>query len=297
MLEKLGIFYDKEVQLLIDSFAECFRVRFTIFSAECEDITWGNLYDLSHYCKTVRENLHLLPYCLNQNRRMCHRCEPAQNPLIYRCHAGLHESVMPIKVDKKLIGYAMIGQFRIGEGVGESKNDIPAELFTQCAKADIDTEVLWDAWRELPLYDKAATQNMVNLFSVLINFIVMREYINVRQPGLAEKISHWLDEHIAEPVELDDLANTVCRCRSTVSHTIKLQFGMSFKQFHTLKRVQRFESLIAAEPTMTIAEAALKVGYDDPLYFSRIYKKLRLIPPMEYIKSVRNRQHPSRLNP
>jgi AraC-like DNA-binding protein len=220
---------------------------------------------------------------------MCRRCEPAQNPLIYRCHAGLHESVMPIKVDKKLIGYAMIGQFRIGD---EGNQDIPAELFTQCAKTGIDAEVLWEAWRELPQYDRAATQNMVNLFSVLINFIVMREYINVHQPGLAEQVSHWLDEHIAEPVELDDLANAVYRCRSTVSHIIKRQFGMSFKQFQTLKRVQRFESLIAAAPTMTIAEAALKVGYDDPLYFSRIYKKLRLIPPMEYVKSVRTRQRP-----
>ncbi|MDR2418158.1 MAG: PocR ligand-binding domain-containing protein [Treponema sp.] len=292
MLEKLGVFYDEEVQRLIDSFAECFRVRFTIFSANYEDMILGFPYDVSCYCKMIRENLLLLPNCLNQNRQMCRRCEDTQNPLVYRCHAGLYESVMPIRVNQQLVGYAMIGQFRAYEEEG----DIPAELFEQSQKPGIDAEALHAAYQQLPLYDKTSTWNMVNLFSVLINFIIMREYINVHQPGQIEKISHWLDKHIAETVELDDVAGAIGRCRSTVSHLIKQQFGMSFKQLCAFKRVRRFESLIVAEPSLTIAEAALRVGYDDPLYFSRIYKKLRLIPPMEYVKSVRNSEADPRMN-
>ncbi|MDR1399609.1 MAG: PocR ligand-binding domain-containing protein [Treponema sp.] len=294
MLEKLGIFYDEEVQRLIDSFAECFRVRFTIFSANYEDMILGFPYDVSHYCKMIRENLRLLPYCLNQNRQMCQRCErceDTQYPLVYRCHAGLYESVMPIRVNQQLVGYAMIGQFRTCE-----EGDIPPELFAQSQKPGIDVESLRTAYQELPFYDKTSTWNMVNLFSVLIDFIIMREYINVHQPGQIEKISHWLDKHIAEAIELDDVANAIGRCRSTVSHLVKQQFGMSFKQLCAFKRVQRFESLIAAEPSLTIAEAALRVGYDDPLYFSRIYKKLRLIPPIEYVKSVRNSEADPRMN-
>ena len=295
MLEKLGIFYDEEVQRLIDSFAECFRVRFTIFSANYEDMILGFPYDVSRYCKMIRENLHLLPYCLNQNRQMCQRCgrcEDTQYPLVYRCHAGLYESVMPIRVNEQLVGYAMIGQFR----ACEEEDNIPPELFKQSQKPGVDAAALRAAYQELPLYDKTSMWNMVNLFSVLINFIIMREYINVHQPGQIEKISHWLDKHIAETVELDDVANAIGRCRSTVSHLIKRQFGMSFKQLCAFKRVQRFESIIADEPSLTIAEAALKVGYDDPLYFSRIYKKLRLIPPMEYVKSVRNSEADPRMN-
>jgi AraC-like DNA-binding protein len=191
---------------------------------------------------------------------------------------------MPIRINQKVIGYAMIGQFR---GEAEGREEIPAELFPQGEKAGVEAAALREAYLDLPSYDKTSMQNMVNLFSVLINYIVMREYINVHQPGLTEKVSHWLDDHIAEPVELDDAADAVGRSRSTVSHTIKRQFGMSFKQLCTLKRVKRFESLIAAEPDLTIAEAAYRVGYEDPLYFSRIYKKLRLISPTVYVKSIR----------
>jgi AraC-like DNA-binding protein len=129
---------------------------------------------------------------------------------------------------------------------------------------------------------------MVNLFSVLINFIVMREYFNDRQPGLAEQISHWLDDHLTEPVTLEDAAAAVYRSCSTVSHAIKQQFGMSFKRLFNLKRIQRFERLLADEPGLNISGAAFKAGYQDPLYFSRVYKKIRHIPPVAYQRMIKD---------
>jgi AraC-like DNA-binding protein len=286
MIEKLGVFYDEKVQRLIDSFSLCFKVRFTIFSADCEDLIVGSPYCPSAYCELIRDKIHLLPHCLDQNRRMCRRCEDSHEPLIYRCHAGLYEAVMPLEVNQKLIGYAMIGQFR-EEG---NKEGMSKELFAQAEKAGVGEDALREVYLKLPAYNEQSTQNMVSLFSVLINFIVMEEYINAYQPGLAEKISHWIDNHLAEPMELDDAADAIGRSRSTVSHTIKKQFGMSFKQLCTLKRVRRFESLIAASPAMTIAEAAYKVGFGDPLYFSRIYKKLRLVSPAAYIKLIKKNE-------
>jgi AraC-like DNA-binding protein len=41
---------------------------------------------------------------------------------------------------------------------------------------------------------------------------------------------------------------------------------------------------------MTIQEVAAKIGYNDPLYFSRVYKKIRSIPPSEYLANIRE-QH------
>lgn len=286
MLEKLGIFYDEKVQQLIDSFALCFKVRFTIFSSDCEDLILGFPYCPSSYCALVRDKIHFLPQCISQNRRMCQRCEHSRDPLTYRCHAGLHESVMPILVNKKLLGYAMIGQFRMKKE-GEDEAAISPELLSQAKKAGIDADVLRETYLKLPIHSESLTQSMVNLFAVLINFIVMRDYINIHQPGLAEKISHWIDDHLTEPIKLDQAASAMYCSRSTICHTIKRQFGTSFTQLCILKRIQRFETLIAASPTLTIADAALKAGYDDPLYFSRVYKKIRLITPTAYARSIR----------
>jgi AraC-like DNA-binding protein len=62
---------------------------------------------------------------------------------------------------------------------------------------------------------------------------------------------------------------------------------MSFKQLCLLKRIRRFETLVSTEPSLSVSEAVYRIGYEDPLYFSRQYKKTRHITPSAYAKSVR----------
>ena len=112
MTGKLGIFYNEEVQRLIDSFAYCFKVRTTIFSVDAEALTMGiPSDDLSPFCKLIRTRQ--AERCALQDTLMCRRCTNLDRPYTYQCYAGPTESVMPIKADSTLIGYAMVGQFRM----------------------------------------------------------------------------------------------------------------------------------------------------------------------------------------
>jgi AraC-like DNA-binding protein len=103
-----------------------------------------------------------------------------------------------------------------------------------------------------------------------------------------EQTVRWLENHAAEPVNLDDIAAAMNRSKSTISHRIKQQLGISFKQLCILKRNQRVESIASAEPQISIHEAAARVGYDDPYYFSRIYKKVRLTAPSQFMRSLKD---------
>jgi AraC-like DNA-binding protein len=177
----------------------------------------------------------------------------------------------------------MLGQFRTIEHP-------PEEIVRDWAAAGFDPETLEAALLEQPFFDNAALDNMLRLFSMLISFIVTREYVKIRRPGLTEKVIQWLEDHIADSLDLNEAAAAVNRSRSAVSHTVKQHLGLSFKQLCILKRIQRFESIVSQDPNLSIQEAAARVGYEDPFYFSRIYKKVRLAPPSTYIKSIREHQ-------
>jgi AraC-like DNA-binding protein len=281
MIGKLGLFFDEELQRLIDSFAYCFKVKITVFSSRMEELIVGLHNPGSLFCQLIQKKLRLRYRCCRQDKLMCDRCEKKDALMVYHCFAGPSEAVLPIKIDGTLIGYGMIGQFRTNEA-------LPDETILLWAKAGFENEPLLEAFNEQPFFDQTSLDNMLRLFSMLIAFAVNREYVRFRNPGLAEQVSHWLDEHIAEPVTLDDLAATLCRSRSTISHTLSRQLGISFKQLCALKKIERFESIIASDPSIPIQEAAALVGYEDPFYFSRIYKKIRFAPPSTFINSVRS---------
>jgi ligand-binding sensor protein/AraC-like DNA-binding protein len=279
-MEKMSIFIDKEVQRLIDSFAHCFRAKITIFSLKMEELIAGLHNPGAEFCQLIQKNLNARGRCLRQDKMMCEQCQGKREPLIYDCYAGFTETVIPIRVGNDLIGYAMLGQFRTHEV-------IPKELRQDWLRAGFDPGLLQTAYMAQPFYHQTDLDDMLNLFSMMITFIVTREYVRVRRPDFIASLGKWVEDHLTEPTGLDELALAMNKSKSSISHNVKHYMGMSYKQLCILKRMQRFESIITENPFISVQEAASRIGYDDPYYFSRIYKKVRLMSPSAYIKSVR----------
>ncbi|MDR1748598.1 MAG: PocR ligand-binding domain-containing protein [Spirochaetaceae bacterium] len=282
MPSKLNLFFDEEVQRLIDSFAYCFRVKITIFSPEMEELIVGLQNPGSQYCQLIQKGLRYRYRCCRQDKLMCGHCASRNRLTIYQCHAGCSEAVLPMEVDGAVIGYAMLGQFRTGSAV-------PKDILQEWKNHNLDQEELSGAHDNQPFFNAETVKNMLNLFSMLIAFVITRDYVRIRRPTLAENVLIWIDDHISEQIELDEAAYELNRSRSAISHAVKKQLSLSFKQLCTIMKIQKFESIIAAQPDISIKDAALQVGYDDPLYFSRIYRKVRLSSPSTYVKSMRER--------
>ncbi|MDR2900174.1 MAG: PocR ligand-binding domain-containing protein [Treponema sp.] len=282
MSNKLNLFLDEEVQRLIDSFAYCFRVKITVFSPEMEELIVGLQNPGSEYCQLIQKGLRYRYRCLRQDKLMCENCATKRRLTIYQCHGGCSEAVLPMEVGGKIIGYAMLGQFRTATAV-------PDDILQEWEKNKLDTEELSAGFDNQPFFNAETVKNMLRLFSMLIAFVISREYVRVRRPSLAENVLRWINDNIAEPIELDNAAEDLNRSRSAISHAVKKQLGLSFKQLCTILKIQKFESIIAMQPDISITDAAALVGYDDPLYFSRIYRKIRLSSPSTYMKSMRDR--------
>ncbi|GHU21111.1 hypothetical protein FACS1894172_05680 [Spirochaetia bacterium] len=273
------ILFDAEVQKLFTSFSNCFGVRVTFFNTNVEAILYGEPSAVHPFCAMIRNDMHLLMRCLTQDKTMCKYCETHNKPFTYRCFAGPTESVMPIKSGGTLIGYGMVGQFR-------TIKEVPTEFQEKYRDDGGELKKLKNLFTDIPYIEQKNSENMLNLFSMMVNYIMTQQYIGLRRLTVSEQITRLINKHQTEALTINDIAIAVNKSASSVSHIIKEQFGTSFKQLLIKKRIQRFEYIINTEPSLNIAEAAARVGYDDAFYFSRLYKKVRSITPREYIRKV-----------
>jgi AraC-like DNA-binding protein len=74
---------------------------------------------------------------------------------------------------------------------------------------------------------------------------------------------------------------------SSFHHHFKSVTAMSPVQFQKQIRLQEARRLMLGED-LDVASAGLRVGYDNPAYFSREYKKLFGAPPQRDIASLRS---------
>jgi AraC-like DNA-binding protein len=103
---------------------------------------------------------------------------------------------------------------------------------------------------------------------------------------ISRAIGH-LREHFDEPLKIKNIARDLGMSVSGFHHHFKSVTAMSPLQFQKQIRLQEARRLMLGED-LDAASAGHRVGYEDPSYFSREYKKLFGAPPQRDIAQLRS---------
>ena len=93
----------------------------------------------------------------------------------------------------------------------------------------------------------------------------------------------YLEAHYAEDISLENVAEQVNISPQYFSKLIKKTTGFNFIDWLSMLRVKKAKELLT-NSNLTVKEVCFMVGYKDPNYFSRIFKKRIGITPSEYVK-------------
>ena len=101
------------------------------------------------------------------------------------------------------------------------------------------------------------------------------------------RVIGWLREHYDQPLRMEEVARELGMSVSGFHHHFKSVTSMSPLQFQKQIRLQEARRLMLGED-LDAANAGHRVGYEDPAYFSRDYKKLFGEPPQRDIARLRS---------
>jgi two-component system response regulator YesN len=105
---------------------------------------------------------------------------------------------------------------------------------------------------------------------------------NLKHRQLVEQIIEYVNEHIAENITLQDIANDLYISRNYLGQIFKNIVGESFKNYLTRVRMERAKKMIQ-DGHFLIYEISEKVGYVNPAYFTTTFKKYTGYTPTELI--------------
>ena len=284
MDQRKYLVFNPSVQKFVESYSYCFNVKVTFFSLDLEELLVGVHSAEDDYCSLIQTNLQIRYRCLQQDRMICQQCKEQAQQLVYTCHGGLTEAVIPIQLSGKLVCYALIGQFR-------TSDIIPLPIANLWLDNGLELSVLERFFLKRPFYDTPMLDKMFELFRVSLGLLIETDSLKFRQPDLIERIFTYIDDNIEKAISIADVAKAVHRSPSSITHTLHSQIDLSFQQLLITKRLANFEHVILHDPTLQIQEAARISGYEDALYFSRIYKKYRGQSPSEFLFHVQLSAH------
>ena len=270
------IIFSRYLQEALDHFSACFGIRIAFFNTLGQELKVGLQQSACEYCRKVRGELGLVERCLQSDRDRMAEAEKCRRSVNFRCHAGLREVVKPVYLDDLLIGYIMMGQIR--------NSDMPSNtILEQWIKAGGLEADLKKSFLAVPYIEPAKIEHIVGIFEALVENTVARNAYKLENEEPMFRLKNYLLLHIDRNVPLAEAAAFLNWSKSKLTHTMKLKAGLSFKKMQLEMKVAYAEQLIG-EYGVNVAEAGYAVGFHDPGYFSRIYKKYRGKPPVSIKK-------------
>jgi AraC-like DNA-binding protein len=94
-----------------------------------------------------------------------------------------------------------------------------------------------------------------------------------------DRVRHHIDSHYNEPMSLTELGELAGMSPKHLSRCFSCNYGVSPMNYLVARRLERAQFLLTSG--MRVYEAAAMVGYDDPFYFSRLFKKHYGYPPQK----------------
>ncbi|TCM99609.1 AraC family two component transcriptional regulator [Paenibacillus sp. BK033] len=103
-----------------------------------------------------------------------------------------------------------------------------------------------------------------------------------REHHAVEMVKETLKQSYGEPFELDKLADIVGMNGNYLSRLFKNQTNMTITDYLIHLRIEKAKELLSEEPSLRNYEVAQLVGYHDPVYFNKLFKKMVGVTPKDF---------------
>ncbi len=163
------------------------------------------------------------------------------------------------------------------------------ELFISVARAAIQRYTPGDNLFQLytdAVQELQTTSDLEEIYFWTIKFFdkLMNDiYINrdTKKYNIVEQVVQYLDQHFAEDININQIAQKVYFSSSYISHLFKEELGVTIIEYLTRIRLDQARKLLE-NTDLTINKITKKIGYNDITYFSKLFKRKVGISPNEY---------------
>lgn len=167
------------------------------------------------------------------------------------------------------------------------------ELVVVMSRAAIDGGAKYEVVSEITetMYRKAINNTEIDMICVWLSE-VLESLITIVFPIKTEKEDHrgilrkaiiYINTHVYEQMTLSDVSNEIALSPTYFSRLFKSEMNMTFIEYLNRIRVEESKRYLV-DNSYSISDIAIRLGFTDQSYFSKVFKKYEGITPGRYRK-------------
>ena len=259
---------------LLDNLHICMDLKFALMDADSREV-YTAAYK-TPFCRLISEAPGGYERCRRCDAEALKRMGESGGMVIYRCHAGLIEAAMPVRVGGELTCSIMFGQVLDDTPAQQQWN----ETMRRCEWYG-DMDELQRAFRLL----RRMSQRQIRALGEIVNACVSE----VRLAGLlasagrsdAGRLQDYIAAHYAEPLSVEGICEALSISKSKLYSICRAETGRTVGELICQRRMDAARTLLATTDD-SVRRIAETVGYPDFNYFAKVFRRTCGMTPSEY---------------
>lgn len=127
------------------------------------------------------------------------------------------------------------------------------------------------------------------ILNAAMHHIMSHHFTNLktisRSNSIAAQVMNFLNKNYTSDISIDAIANNLNYHRSYLYMLFKSEYGISPKEYIVDLRIKRAKELLLENNQLSIGEISMMVGYQDQLYFARLFHQKAGCSPRDFVKA------------
>ena len=134
-------------------------------------------------------------------------------------------------------------------------------------------------------------QNICIVFKHFFESETEKHTYNLSAKQLVDKIEKYLNTNYTKNITYKVFNEMFGYNETYITNVFRKVKGISPSKYITKLRIEKAKDIITKQPDILLKNVSDMVGYDDPLYFSRVFRDMTGFSPSEYVKKLLNKDN------
>ncbi len=272
----------EKIEELMKSFYTLTGIRFVLFDTEFHEVI-SYPKESCAFCMLMKGCKQTRRKCNYADRHSFKICEQKNALVLYKCHAGLVEAVMPLHENEKIIGYLMFGQ--ITDRSDKEWLYRRASVLTE--RYSFDGKALRQSIDQITYKSAAEIDSAAKIMEACTCYILYKELITPENNRIIEAAKVYIEAHLGEDISISSLCEELQISRTKLYEIFRSELQTGIAGYILRRRMHRAKKLLKTTD-FPVSRVASAVGFNDYNYFSRVFKKTYGKSPKSYRKIPRD---------
>lgn len=265
----------EKINALLEDFYKATDINIVLMKPDFSYVAGIEHRENNSYCRAVQSTRSGAMSCKYSDELLLKECRRTKKMQMCKCPGGLWVAAAPLLHNDVIIGYLVFGEMKDDTDFSQHEAYI--------SSLGLDISLMEKYYADIGVFSEDKIQSIANIASIVAGYILLENMLKIDFDKHMKKAVAFIDDNLAGDLSVQTIAKNIHISKSVLYKRFRTNFDCTINEYINTRRIEKAIELLL-KTNLSIEEISKETGFTSASYFSKTFKKMKGVSPLQYKK-------------